>query len=100
MSASDVLQESAIHGPVRVETEAKKKKRPSRQKSEEAASADMAAPTMSETVVGKQGKASTRLSGDQASLGATKKKRKKRAKKASEVPPSLAAQNAAAVPAH
>ncbi|XP_007936489.1 protein CUSTOS [Orycteropus afer afer] len=78
VSASDILQESAIHGPVKVEKEAKKRKK----KAKEETSANSA-------------KATT-PNGDQVSLGSKKKKRKKKTK-TSEAPLSLSAKNAAAM---
>ncbi|KAM5200066.1 protein CUSTOS isoform 1-T1 [Hipposideros larvatus] len=101
VSASDVLQESAIHGPVKVEKEAKKKKRKLKKKGKKEASADLAAATAtSKATVGKQEKESAKLNGDQTSLGTKKKKRKKKAEKAGEASPLPPAKSAAAVPAN
>ncbi|XP_057602003.1 protein CUSTOS isoform X2 [Hippopotamus amphibius kiboko] len=103
VSASDILQESAIHGPVNVEKKAKKKKRKLKKKAKED-SADVAvaaaATTISKAAVGKQEKESAELSGDQVPLGTKKKKRKKEAKRASEASLSPPAKSAATVPAN
>ncbi|KAK2498608.1 hypothetical protein MC885_014000 [Smutsia gigantea] len=97
VSASDILQESAIHGPVTVEKQAKRKKRKLIKKAKKEISADVATATTttSRTTVGKQEKGSPELSGDQASLGTKKKKRKKKTK-VSEVSLSPPAKSAAA----
>lgn len=102
VSASDILQESAIHSPVRVETEEKKKKRKLKKKAKKEATAASAtaATTTSKAAVGKREKESAELNGDQASLGTKKKKRKKKAKKASEASPFPPAKNAAVRPAN
>ncbi|XP_011354196.1 uncharacterized protein C12orf43 homolog isoform X5 [Pteropus vampyrus] len=99
VSASDILQESAIHGPVSVEKEAEKKKKKSKKKAKKEASVDLAAATAtSKATVRKQEKELARLNGEQASLGTKKKKRKKKAKKASEASLFPPAKSAAAVP--
>ncbi|VFV29285.1 Hypothetical predicted protein [Lynx pardinus] len=103
VSASDILQESAIHGPVKVEKEAKKKKKKLKKKAKKEAGDDSVAPaaitTTSGATVGKQEKHSPRLNGDQASLGTKKKRRRKKAK-ASEASPSPLIKRAVAVPAN
>ncbi|XP_039724282.1 protein CUSTOS isoform X4 [Pteropus medius] len=99
VSASDILQESAIHGPVSVEKEAEKKKKKSKKKAKKEANVDLAAATAtSKATVRKQEKELARLNGEQASLGTKKKKRKKKAKKASEASLFPPAKSAAAVP--
>ncbi|KAM5188728.1 protein CUSTOS [Callospermophilus lateralis] len=102
VSASDILQESAIHVPVKVETEAKKKKRRLRRKAREGAGAGSAAGTSPArgTSVQTQERESGRVNGDPVSLGTKRKKRKKKAKKASEALPLSPAKSAAAAPAH
>ncbi|XP_004430176.1 PREDICTED: uncharacterized protein C12orf43 homolog isoform X1 [Ceratotherium simum simum] len=101
VSVSDILQESAIHGPVKVEKEARKQKRKLRKKAKKEASPDLAAATSaSKATVGKQEKESPELNGDQASLGTKKKKKKKKAKKGNEASPFPPTKNAAAVPAN
>ncbi|VTJ85986.1 Hypothetical predicted protein [Marmota monax] len=102
VSASDILQESAIHVPVKVETEAKKKKRRLRRKAQEGAGAGSAAAISPArgTSVQTQERESGRANGDPVSLGTKKKKRKKKAKKASEASPFSPAKSTAAAPAH
>ncbi|XP_008141017.2 protein CUSTOS isoform X3 [Eptesicus fuscus] len=102
VSASAILQESAIHGPVQVEKEAKKKKRKLKKKAKKEASTDLTpATTITGTAtVGKQEEASAKLNGDLVSLGTKKKKRKKKAKKAIEASPFPPSKSAAAAPAH
>ncbi|XP_036785089.1 protein CUSTOS isoform X1 [Manis pentadactyla] len=99
VSASDLLQESALHGPVTVGKQAKRKKRNSTEKAKKEISADVATATTTTSgiTVGKQEKGSPELRGDPASLGTKKKKRKKKTK-ASEVSLSPPAKRAAAVP--
>uniref|UniRef100_A0A8C8X142 Protein CUSTOS n=1 Tax=Panthera leo TaxID=9689 RepID=A0A8C8X142_PANLE len=103
VSASDILQESAIHGPVKVEKEAKKKKKKLKKKAKKEAGADSVAPaattTTSGATIGKQEKHSPRLNGDQTSLGTKKKRRRKKAK-AGEASPSPPIKRAVAVPAN
>ncbi|XP_047684611.1 protein CUSTOS isoform X2 [Prionailurus viverrinus] len=103
VSASDILQESAIHGPVKVEKEAKKKKKKLKKKAKKEAGADSvaqaAATTTSGATIGKQEKHSPRLNGDQTSLGTKKKRRRKKAK-ASEASPTPPIKRAVAVPAN
>ncbi|KAF6080624.1 hypothetical protein HJG60_001656 [Phyllostomus discolor] len=99
VSASDILRQSAIHGPVTVEKEAKKKKS-SKKKAKKEASADSTtatATTTSKATVGKQEKDSTKFNGD-VSLGTKKKKKKKKAKKASEASPCPLSRGAAVTP--
>ncbi|XP_017522856.2 protein CUSTOS isoform X4 [Manis javanica] len=99
VSASDLLQESALHGPVPVGNQAKRKKRKSTEKAKKDISADVptATTTTSGITVGKQEKGSPELCRDPASFGTKKKKRKKKTK-ASEVSLSPPAKRAAAVP--
>ncbi|XP_045697611.1 protein CUSTOS [Phyllostomus hastatus] len=102
VSASDILRQSAIHGPVTVEKEAKKKKK-SKKKAKKEASADSTTAatttTTSKATVGKQEKESAKFNGD-VSLGTKKKKKKKKAKKASEASPCPLSRGAAAAPAN
>ncbi|XP_027972478.1 protein CUSTOS isoform X1 [Eumetopias jubatus] len=101
VSASDILQDSAIHSPIRVDGEAKKKKKKLKKKAKKEASADLvASTTTSGTAVGKPEKQSPKLNGDQASLGTKKKRRKKKAKKASEASPFPPTKSAVAMPAN
>ncbi|VCW76367.1 unnamed protein product [Gulo gulo] len=102
VSASDILQESAIHGPIRVDGEAKKKKKKFKKKAKKEASAnlDAAAAVTSRTVVRKQEKQSPKLNGDQASLGTKKKRRKKKAKKTNEASPFPPTKGTVATPAN
>nr|XP_012416576.1 PREDICTED: uncharacterized protein C12orf43 homolog isoform X6 [Odobenus rosmarus divergens] len=101
VSASDILQDSAIHSPIRVDGEAKKKKKKLKKKAKKEASADLvAATTTSGTTVGNPEKPSPKLNGDQASLGTKKKRRKKKAKKASEASPFPPTKSAVAMPAN
>ncbi|XP_065760341.1 protein CUSTOS isoform X2 [Muntiacus reevesi] len=97
VSVSDILQESAIHGPVPVE---KKKKRKLKKKAKKEDSAVVAATTSSKAEFGRQEKESSQLNGDQAPLGTKKKKRKKKAKKANEASSSPPTESAAAVPSN
>ncbi|PNJ82329.1 C12orf43 isoform 6, partial [Pongo abelii] len=80
VSASDILQESAIHSPGTVEKEAKKKRK-LKKKAKKVASVDSAVaattPTSMATV---QKQKSGELNGDQVSLGTKRKKKKKKAK--------------------
>ncbi|KAI2568360.1 C12orf43 isoform 6, partial [Pan troglodytes] len=77
VSASDILQESAIHSPGTVEKEAKKKRK-LKKKAKKVASVDSAVaattPTSMATV---QKQKSGELNGDQVSLGTKKKKKAK-----------------------
>ncbi|XP_059264586.1 protein CUSTOS isoform X2 [Mustela nigripes] len=102
VSASDILQESAIHGPIRVDGEAKKKKKKFKKKAKKEASAnlDAAAAVISKTAVRKQEKQSPKLNGDQPSLGTKKKRRKKKAKKTSEASPFPSTKSTVATPAN
>ncbi|EPQ06199.1 Hypothetical protein D623_10028126, partial [Myotis brandtii] len=102
VSASAILQESAIHGPVKVEKEAKKKKRKLKKKAKKEASTDLTTATTitSKATAGKQGKESAKLNGDLVSLGTKKKKRKKKAKRAIEASPFPPSKSAAAASAH
>ncbi|XP_069353131.1 protein CUSTOS isoform X3 [Eulemur rufifrons] len=101
VSASDILQESALHGPVRVEKEAGKKRK-SKKKAKKAAGVDPAVATSTSTASGataqKQEKEPGELNGDHMSLGTKKKKRKKKARKAGEPSPLPPAKSAAAEP--
>ncbi|XP_037012008.2 protein CUSTOS isoform X2 [Artibeus jamaicensis] len=101
VSASDILQQSAIHGPEKVEKEAKKKKKKSKKKAKKEASADLttATTTANKATVGKQEKESTKFNGD-VSLGTKKKKKKKKVKKASEASPCPPSKRVAAAPAN
>ncbi|XP_011819845.1 PREDICTED: uncharacterized protein C12orf43 homolog isoform X5 [Mandrillus leucophaeus] len=102
VSASDILQESAIHSPGTVEKEVKKTRK-LKKKAKKVAGVDSAVatptpgPTSTATV---QKQKSGELSGDQVSLGTQKKKKKKKAKKASEASPFPPAKSATAVPAN
>ncbi|XP_036908172.1 protein CUSTOS isoform X1 [Sturnira hondurensis] len=100
VSASDILQQSAIHGLVKVEKETKKKKK-SKKKAKKEASVDLttATSTASKATVGKQKKESAKFNGD-VSLGTKKKKKKKKAKKASEASLCPLSKSAEAVPAN
>ncbi|XP_077622123.1 protein CUSTOS [Crocuta crocuta] len=102
VSASDILQESAIHSPVKVEKEAKKKKKLKKKAKEEASADSVAAATLtiSGAAVGKQETQSPKLNGDQASLGTKKKRRRKKAKRASEASASPPTKSAVATPAN
>lgn len=91
MSASDVLQESAIHCPAEVEEEADKKKL--KKKAKKKADIDLAGATGL-----KQVKEAGSVNGDPASLGTKKKKKKKKAKKAREASLCAPAECAAAGP--
>ncbi|OWK14424.1 hypothetical protein Celaphus_00000225, partial [Cervus elaphus hippelaphus] len=97
VSVSDILQESAIHGPVPVE---KKKKRKLKKKAKKEDSAVVAATTSSKAAFGRREKESAQLNGDQAPLGTKKKKRKKKAKKANEASSSPPTKSAAAAPSN
>ncbi|XP_030677373.1 protein CUSTOS isoform X1 [Nomascus leucogenys] len=100
VSASDILQESAIHSPGTVEKEAKKKRK-LKKKAKKVASVDstVAATTPASMATVQKQKKSGELNGDQVSLG-TKKKKKKKAKKPSESSPFPPAKSATAVPAN
>lgn len=74
MSASDILQESAIHCPAKAEEKKLKKKA-----KKKADNADLAAAPGLEQV-----KEAGSVNGDPVSLGTQKKKKKKKAKKARE----------------
>nr|XP_048305577.1 protein CUSTOS isoform X1 [Myodes glareolus] len=80
VSASDILQESAIHCPAEVEEEADKKKL--KKKAKKKADIDLARATGLNQV-----KEAGSINGDPASLGTKKKKKKKKAKKAREASP-------------
>lgn len=79
VSASDVLQESAIHRPAEVQKEAEKKLK---KKAKKEADINLAGATGL-----KQVKEADTINGDPPSLGIKKKKRKKKAKKAREASP-------------
>uniref|UniRef100_A0A8C6BHC0 Protein CUSTOS n=1 Tax=Monodon monoceros TaxID=40151 RepID=A0A8C6BHC0_MONMO len=101
VSVSDIIQESAIHGPGNMEKKAKKKKRKWKKKAkEDSTNLAPTATTASKAASGEQGRESTGLNGDQAPFGTKKKKRKKKAKRASETSPSPPAKSAAAMPAN
>uniref|UniRef100_A0A2K6GHT3 Protein CUSTOS n=2 Tax=Propithecus coquereli TaxID=379532 RepID=A0A2K6GHT3_PROCO len=107
VSASDILQESALHGPVGVEEGAgrkKKSKKKSKKKAKKVVGVDSAIATSSSSNSGatgrKQEKEPGELNGDQVSLGTKKKKRKKKVKKAGEPSPLPPAKSAAAEPAN
>ncbi|XP_040106827.1 protein CUSTOS isoform X1 [Oryx dammah] len=97
VSASDILQESAIHGLVPME---KKKKMKLKKKAKNEDSANVASTATSKAAVGRQEKESAQLNGDQAPPGTKKKKRKKKAKKVSEASPSPPTKSAAAMPSN
>ncbi|KAM6165887.1 protein CUSTOS [Erethizon dorsatum] len=101
VSASDILQESALHSPVQGEKEAKKKKKKLKKKVKKVTSIDPAEATTptSEAAVQKQEKELGAISGGQVSPG-TKKKKKKKAKKDSGASLCPLAKSAAAVPAN
>lgn len=88
VSASDLLQESAIHCPAKVEKEAKKKL-----KKKAKADTDLAGATGPE-----QAKEASNFHGDLMSHGTKKKKRKKKAKKARVASPCPSAEHAVAEP--
>ncbi|XP_011761515.1 protein CUSTOS isoform X2 [Macaca nemestrina] len=102
VSASDILQESAIHSPGTVEKEVKKTRK-LKKTAKKVAGVDSAvatptpSPTSTATV---QKQKSGELNGDQVSLRTQKKKKKKKAKKASEASPFPPAKSATAVPAN
>ncbi|KAM9194526.1 protein CUSTOS isoform 2-T2 [Dugong dugon] len=96
VSASDILKESAIHGPVTVEKEAKKKKKRKKKAKGEANAISATAAAASGAVVQKQEKETAELNGDQAPLG-TKKREKQKKAKTSEAPRSPPAKSAAAM---
>ncbi|XP_038200655.1 protein CUSTOS [Arvicola amphibius] len=91
VSASDILQESAIHCAAEVEKEAEKKKL--KKKAKKKADIDLTGATGL-----KQVKEAGSINEDPASLGTKKKKKKKKAKKAREASLSLPAGCAAAGP--
>nr|XP_054100577.1 protein CUSTOS-like [Callithrix jacchus] len=92
VSASDILQESAIHGPGTVVKEAKKKRK-SKKKAKKVAIVATTTPSVATVQKQKSGE----LTRDQVSLGTKKKKKAKKASEASPLPP---AKNATAVPAN
>uniref|UniRef100_A0A8D2DB00 Protein CUSTOS n=1 Tax=Sciurus vulgaris TaxID=55149 RepID=A0A8D2DB00_SCIVU len=100
VSASDVLQESAIHVPIKVEKEAKKRKRKPRKKADQGAGAGSATATSPARGTAVQTQEKTQANGDQVSPGTKKKKRKKKAKKTSEASPFPAAKSEAPMPAN
>ncbi|XP_015423662.1 PREDICTED: uncharacterized protein C12orf43 homolog isoform X2 [Myotis davidii] len=100
VSASAILQESAIHGAVRVEKEAKKKRKLKKKAKEASTDLTTATTITSKATAGKQGKESAKLNGDLVSLGTKKKRRKKKAKRAIEASPFPPSKSAAASPAH
>ncbi|KAM6155746.1 LOW QUALITY PROTEIN: protein CUSTOS [Rhynchocyon petersi] len=80
VSASDILQESAIHGPVTVQKEVKKKKKKKDTKEASTVSAT------SKAMAHRQEKPASQLNGDQAPLGTKKKKKRKKKAKTSVTP--------------
>nr|XP_044989047.1 protein CUSTOS isoform X2 [Jaculus jaculus] len=86
VSASDILQESAIHSPGMVEKETKEKKKKLKKKAKKVATTDLAiaATPASEATAPRQEKETGKVNGDRVSLGTKKKKRKKKIKQASE----------------
>nr|XP_002722163.1 protein CUSTOS isoform X2 [Oryctolagus cuniculus] len=92
VSASDILQESAIHGPAQGEDEAKKKKKKLNKKARKVAS------IATETVAQEQEEEVGRVNGARVSPGTKRKKRKKKARKALEAPSSPPAAGTAATP--
>ncbi|XP_025258965.1 uncharacterized protein C12orf43 homolog isoform X4 [Theropithecus gelada] len=109
VSASDILQESAIHSPGTVEKEVKKTRK-LKKKAKKVAGVDSAVATTDSAVATTtptpastatvQKQKSGELNGDQVLLGTQKKKKKKKAKKASEASPFPPAKSATAVPAN
>ncbi|KAK2102764.1 hypothetical protein P7K49_020431 [Saguinus oedipus] len=93
VSASDILQESAIHGTGTVAKEAKKKRK-SKKKAKKVAIVTTTTPSAATVQKQKSGE----LTRDQVSLGTKKKKKKKKAKKTSEASPLPPAKSAIAVP--
>ncbi|XP_069850807.1 protein CUSTOS-like isoform X2 [Dipodomys merriami] len=87
VSASDILRESAIHGPVKAEKESKQKKRKLKKKATTVANSDwaVAATPTSGPQGQKQEKESGKANGDQVAL-ATLKKKKAKKKKAKSSP--------------
>lgn len=92
VSASDILQESAIHCAAEVEKEVERKKL--KKKAKKKADIDLTGATGL-----KQEKEAGTVNGDPASLGTKKKKKKKKAKKAREASLRPPAECAAAGPA-
>ncbi|XP_012784349.2 protein CUSTOS isoform X5 [Ochotona princeps] len=105
VSASDILQESAIHSPVQQEEEEeearkKKKKKKLKKKAQKVADVDSAVTTATTgAMVQKQEEGLGKANGAHAALG-TKKKRKKKARKAHEAAPLSPAASPEATPAH
>ncbi|XP_045419917.1 protein CUSTOS-like [Lemur catta] len=105
VSASDILQESALHGPVRVEKEPGKKRK-LKKKAKKVAGVDSAVAaststptsTTREAMVQKQEKEPGEFTREHVPLGTEKKKRKKKAKEACEPSPLPPAKSAAAEP--
>lgn len=91
MSASDILQESAVHCPAKGEEEPEKKKL--KKKAKKKVGADLPAATGLEQV-----KEAGGINGDPVSLGTQKKKKKKKVKKAREASLCPPAECAAAKP--
>ncbi|XP_062038130.1 protein CUSTOS [Lepus europaeus] len=92
VSASDVLQESAIHGPAQGEHEAKKKKKKLKKKARKVAG------VATETVAQEQEEEVGTVNGARVSPGTKRKKRKKKARKALEAPSSPPAAGTVATP--
>ncbi|XP_057619877.1 protein CUSTOS isoform X2 [Chionomys nivalis] len=91
VSASDILQESAVHCAAKVEKEAERKKL--KKKAKKKADIDLTGATGL-----KQEKEAGAVNRDPASLGTKKKKKKKKAKKAREASPRPPAECAASGP--
>ncbi|XP_042525544.1 protein CUSTOS isoform X3 [Dipodomys spectabilis] len=87
VSVSDILRESAIHGPVKAEEESKQKKRKLKKKATMVANSDWAVATTptSGPQGQKQEKESGKANGDQVALE-TQKKKKAKKKKAKSSP--------------
>ncbi|KAM5237757.1 protein CUSTOS [Ctenodactylus gundi] len=99
VSASDILQDSAIHSPVQVKEEGEKKKKLTK-KAKKVASGSLAqAAAPSCGAMGQKQEESGISNGNQLSLGAKKKKRKKKAKKAGDVASCPSVKGTASVPA-
>ncbi|KAM4827144.1 protein CUSTOS [Thomomys bottae] len=84
VSASDILQESAIHRPVKAEKESKQKKRKLKKKAKVADNDSSGATTPPSGAQGqKQEKESGKINGDQVAHGTKKKKKAKKATRSS-----------------
>ncbi|XP_040853717.1 protein CUSTOS-like isoform X1 [Ochotona curzoniae] len=103
VSASDILQESAIHSPVQQEEETrkKKKKKKLKRKAQKVADVDSAVTTATTgATVQKQEEGLGKANGAHAALGTKKKKRKKKVRKAHETAPPSPTASPEAAPAH